>query len=155
MYILFLKRVTGLLFDQILLLSISNPPFRNSAWCVQAVVDHSAGGCISSPPFLFSSPLLDIPLFFRNMQPSSSWHTSQENTRFGSLLDYCQFLQTRQVPQLKATRMYYIILYYFNLHNFGSSFFLMKQARRENIHIPESNFFVSSQKHFFELKYFS
>ena len=88
------------------------------------------------------------------MQPSSSWHPLQENTSFESLLDYCHFLQTRQVPQLKAARMYYIILYYFNLHNLGRTFFFMKQARRENIHLPESNFFVSSQKHFFWIKIF-
>ena len=43
MYILFLKRATALFCDQILLLSISNSAFKNSAWCVQAVVDpHTA-----------------------------------------------------------------------------------------------------------------
>ena len=67
-------------------------------------------------------------------------------------LDYCHFLKTRQVPQLKATRMYYITLY---LHNLASSFFFMKRARREDIHMLESKFFISLQSTFFQLQYFS
>ena len=42
-----------------------------------------------SVPLSFSSPLLDIPPFFRNMQPPTpppapvpSWHPSWENPRF-------------------------------------------------------------------------
>ena len=45
-----------------------------------------------------------------------------------SLLDYCHFFQTRQVPQLKAARIHY---------NLESCFVFMKQARREDIHTLE------------------
>ena len=53
------------------------------------------------------------------------------------------FSKPTQVPELKAARMCYIILHYFNLHNLGSSFFFMKQE--EETYTPESKFFISSQ----------
>ena len=50
--------------------------------------------------------------------------------------------------------MYYIMLYSFNLHNLGSSFFFMKQARKEDIHTFESKFFISSQRTFLNYNIF-
>ena len=68
------------------------------------------------------------------LKPSNLIHVEEIGWVFrggqcnGSLLDYCNFLQTRQRSQLKAAKMYYIILYSFGFSNLAASFSWSKKA---------------------------